>query len=209
MKAFAFAIVPATLARRFIFICAATLLVHAGSIKAATLPDADIIYPYIVANQDLASAIRYFGKNIGVGVNIDPGVTGKVTTKPRGELTRRAYLDQLAVEFGLVWFFDGTTLHVTPTGNVETEVFFLKHNDGATVLRTLEQLGLYQNTFLHRFDARNRVLLVSGPSAYVRMVKNTVDAIEKADRTETTVIRGTRSTAPPVVPLGTKPPAAP
>lgn len=179
---------------------ATALLIQVGAVTASGLPGADVTYPYVSANQDVGAAIRYFGKNMGIGVSIDPAVTGKIAAQSRGELTRQAYIDQLAAECGLVWFFDGTTLHVAPASNVETEVFFLKHNDGAAILRALKQLGVYQHKFSHRFARRNRVLLVSGPSAYVRMVKKTIEAAEKADRTETTVMRGAPTAVPSIAP---------
>ncbi|MCP1846117.1 type II secretory pathway component GspD/PulD (secretin) [Bradyrhizobium sp. USDA 4524] len=175
-------------------------VIHAGSAVGAELPNAATIYPFISTNQDLAAAIRFFGNNIGIGVNVDAAVTGKISEKSEGVLTRRDYLDQLAAKFRLVWFFDGTTLHVAPVSNVETEVFFLKQNDGAAILKILQRLDLYETRFLHRFDPRNRVLLISGPSVYVRIVKKAIEAAEKADRTETTVLRGTPGGTAAIVP---------
>jgi type II secretory pathway component GspD/PulD (secretin) len=161
-----------------------------GLAIGSELPDANAPYRYVSKNQDLTAVIRFFGRNLGIAVNVDPGVSGNTTPGTDRQFTRRTYLERLAAEFGLVWFFDGSTLHVNSSNKVETEVFPLRQNNGVQVVETLVHLGMYQPKFTHRFDLRTRVFLVSGPPAYVQIVKKTVKALKEAERTRVTVLRG-------------------
>lgn len=162
-----------------------------GSARGAPeLPGADESYAFYSHNQDLREALEFFGKNTGIAVVVDPQVSGTLSDRELRGLSRKAYLEALAAEYGLVWFFDGTTLHVTVSGHVDTEIFSLKAVDGQQVISVLDAVGIYQPKFAHRFDRKNRVFMVSGPPGYVDIVKKTVEALEDAERVEVTIMRG-------------------
>lgn len=154
------------------------------------LPDGNQPYSYFSLDQDINEALRFFALNLGIGADIAPGIKGRTGAKtPRG-LSRRDYLNYLAAQFRFVWYFDGSTLHAAPSSSVRTEVFSLENNDGERIMTALSRLGLYQAKFRHRYDLKGRVFMVSGPPAYVSDVKKTVEALEKANQAEITVLRG-------------------
>lgn len=163
---------------------------RAASVSPPPLPGADIPYSYVTVDQELTEAIRFFALNLGIAADIAPGIQGRTGADIPSGLSRRAYLDHLAAAFRFVWYFDGTTLHVAPTSSVQTEVFSLENNDGMRILSALSRLGLYQPKFRHSYDLKGKVFLVSGPPSYVSDVKKTVEALEKANKTLVTVLRG-------------------
>lgn len=159
-------------------------------LQAIDLPRGGESYHFIDNGQDLAAALRLFARNLGIGINLDSKLTGQITSHKNTNVTYRKYLDNLAEEFGFIWFFDGSILYITGSHHMETDVFPLKNNNGPQLVRTLNRLGLYQPQFLHRYDERNWVLMVSGPAVYVELIKKAIKAIESADHTNITILRG-------------------
>lgn len=174
-----------------IFFAVGTWASCAASGSPPPLPGADLPYDYVSVDQPVDEAIRFFALNLDIAADVAPGIKGRTIAgkTPRG-LSRRAYLDYLAAEFRFVWYFDGTTLHVAPSSSVQTEVFSLENNDGARIMSALSRIGLYQPKFRHRYDLKGKIFMVSGPPAYVSEVKKTIEALEKANRTLVTVLRG-------------------
>lgn len=166
------------------------LMGRAVAASPPSLPGADMPYNYVSVDQELTEAIRFFALNLGIAADIAPGLQDRTGSDMPSGLSRRAYLDHLAAEYRFVWYFDGTTLHVAPTSSVQTEVFSLENNDGTRILSALSRLGLYQPKFRHSYDLKGKIFLVSGPPSYVADVKKAVEALEKANKTLVTVLRG-------------------
>lgn len=186
---------------RAVAICLfAAIAAPSSAFSAPELPGANQAYEFFSHNQDLREALTFFGKNVGIAVAIDPQVAGKMGDRQDGNLSREAYLEALTAEYGLVWFFDGTTLHVTVAGHVGTEIFPLKAIDGEQVIAVMDAIGIYQPKFTHRFDRKSRVLMVSGPPGYVEIVKKTVEALEEAERVDIAIVRGMSEQAMPLSP---------
>ena len=175
-----------------LFLVSGTLVAQDASSSGLppSLPGASMPYNYLSVDQDLREALRYFALNLDIAADIAAGVEGRTGSEIPPGLSRQAYLDYLAAEFRLVWYFDGTTVHVAPSSSVQTEVLSLENNDGTRILSALSRLGLYQPKFRHSYDLKGKVFLVSGPPSYVDHVKKTVEALEKANKTLVTVLRG-------------------
>lgn len=166
--------------------------IHAA---AFPLPDAQAPYQFVSDDMELVEALRLFGRNLSIGIELDPAIQGKLSSASGVSQTRsrQEYLEALSEEFGLVWFFDGTILHVYPASSVETRFFALQELEATRVMHILGNLGVLQPKFLHRLDARNRVLLVSGPPGYVKTIKAALDALRESERARINVIRGETS----------------
>jgi type III secretion protein C len=181
----------------------------------ALLPQADRIYPLHARDLDVKDALRLFAKNLRIGLVVDDAITGPITGNlPRG-LTHGAYIDELSAIFDFVWYFDGRVLRVSPVGEMEMDVIALRDNSGAAVVEVLQRLGIHQEKFMHRADPRSRTLMVSGPKSYLETVRKAVEAIEEADRTNITLLRGKEGGVPPALGVlqdiegaGAVPPAA-
>ncbi len=164
--------------------------VMAADTSPPMLPNGEQTYNYFSLNQDINDAIYFFAFNLGIAADIAPGIKGRTGVKMPRDLSRLDYLNYLASEFRFVWYFDGSRLHAVPSSSVQTEVFALENNDGMRIMAVLSRLGLYQPKFQHHYDMKGRVFMVSGPPAYVSDIKKTVEALEKANKANITVLRG-------------------
>src|SRR5258708_14128065 len=78
-------------------------------------------YKYVVIEQDLKEVFTEFGRNINVPVKVSDEVKGRVRGKlPAG--TAEQFIKRLSEANGLIWYFDGATLHVNAAAEVRTEV---------------------------------------------------------------------------------------
>ncbi|MEM9148196.1 MAG: hypothetical protein AAGC57_18665 [Pseudomonadota bacterium] len=154
------------------------------------LPDRFARYPFSARNLPIEQALKLFSKNLRIGLKIADGVEGEIAKPLPVNLSRIEHLEMLALEFDFVWYFDGTILNVSPVGDTETKVMPLVKHDGSVVIESLRELDIYQPKFVHRYGQRSRTLRVTGPTRYVEVVAEAVEAIDKADRTEITPMRG-------------------
>ncbi len=129
-----------------------------------------------VEKKDLRELLREFTGSYGISVVIDPQVTGTVTG--RLSLTPQSTLDYLAATYGLVWFYDGNVLNISPADAVVSDVIALPPQSVQRSLRSLEQLGLMDPRYPVTVDSGARVLRVAGPRAYVDLIRNTLRSID-------------------------------
>lgn len=160
------------------------------------LPDAAAPYPLQNHGLGIQDGLRLFAKNLRIGLVVDDGITGEITTDLPRDLSRAAYIDELAALHDFVWYFDGQVLRISPVGDIEIEFIPLRDYSGTAVIDVLKRLGLYQTKFLHRADPRTRMLMVSGPTSYTDMVREVATAVEEAERTNITLMRGNEAGIP-------------
>ncbi|MCU0911099.1 MAG: hypothetical protein MUE98_07070 [Rhodobacteraceae bacterium] len=161
-----------------------------------SIPDEDVPYPLIARDIDIVEALKIFARNLRIGLVVTGDISGTVTATDDTMVSRRQYLDNRAAEFDFVWYFDGQVLRVSPIGEIETRIIPLQETSGPEAIRILQSLDIYQTKFTHRYDERSRTLLVAGPTAYVDLVEKAAEALEKARRTDITLLRGSESSTP-------------
>lgn len=167
---------------------------HTASIT--DLPGATKIYPLRAPNIKVTQALELFAKNLQIGLILSEEVSGTVPMNVPSSLTRYQYLQELATELNFVWYFDGQILSVSPIDDLQTQVIPLRDHTGDEAIQILKCLGIFQPRFTHRSDDRSRTFLVSGPSAYVELVKGATEAVETATRTDITLLRGNEGSTP-------------
>ncbi|RCS21425.1 hypothetical protein DUT91_24225 [Phyllobacterium salinisoli] len=144
--------------------------------------------------------MRTLAKNLGVAIQIDKAIQGRIYRQTKPDGTARAFLDDICAEFNLVWYFDGQTLYVTPSDKLRIEIFTFEKNDVEAVLDTLKQLDLYAYRFTHKYTKHDKILLVRGPDPYLKVLKQTFEALEKNEPPKVAVLRGSPSTSFPYMP---------
>ncbi|MFK4064122.1 hypothetical protein [Brucella anthropi] len=158
--------------------------------RADVFPGATTRYNFVATNQRIVDILQLFGKNLHIPMVIEASVTMTAESRIVSDTTAHAFLDKLAREFGIIWYYDGNALNISTSEDNKVELFSLDRDDGAQVIRVLDRIGIYQSKFHHRVDLQNKVLLVAGPSSYIAVIKKAVAVVEKAGRTSTTVLRG-------------------
>lgn len=136
-------------------------------------------YKYLVIDQDVKDVLSEFGRNIGVPVDVSNEVTGRL----RGRLpmvTAKDFLDKLCDSYGLVWYFDGSTLHVNTRSEVKTELIDIGRLPSNQLTARLTALGIADPRFPVRSTPHGGVVSVSGPPSYIALVRRTLTAMARA-----------------------------
>jgi type III secretion protein C len=136
-------------------------------------------YKYLVIDQDVKDVLIEFGRNIGVPAQVSDQVSGRV----RGRLplvTAREFLNLLCERNGLVWYFDGTVLHVGAEAEVKTELVNIGQLPATEFLARLETLGIADPRFPVRATQDAGTVSVSGPPVFVSLVQQTLAAMLKS-----------------------------
>ncbi|WP_147272207.1 type III secretion protein [Phyllobacterium salinisoli] len=170
---------------------AATFPAHCAELDLLDRP-----YAYVLIDQDARGALREFGRNLGIPVDISDSVRGQV----RGEIkakTAGEFLRELAAANGLVWYFDGSVLHVNSSEEFTTQIIDAGRASGARVLDEMQRLRLTDPRFSIYFTPHSSALRVSGPPSYIAMVRQVVSTVQpppqtQADDPRVRVFRGGR-----------------
>lgn len=155
---------------------AAGLLLAAGAAAQAAEPRwPEGTYKYITVDQPVADALVEFGRNIGTPVRVSKEVKGRLGTgMPVG--TAHQFLDWVCSRYGLVWHFDGATIHVFAETEVQTELIRLDANAAEGAAEKLTSLGLSDPRFPVNISEKDDMVSVSGPPSYVQLVRKALGA---------------------------------
>jgi type II secretory pathway component GspD/PulD (secretin) len=139
-------------------------------------------YKYLVLDQDLKGVLTEFGRNIDVPVDVSDQVKGQL----RGELPATGaedFLNNLCESYGLVWYFDGSVLHINAKTEVRTELINIGRLSSRDVAGRLNSLGIADARFPIRTTPDVGVVSVSGPPPYRTLVRQTLAAMAPAAST--------------------------
>lgn len=133
-------------------------------------------YHYVAIDQDLRSALLEFGRNVRIPVKLGDDVKGRLRAMPTSG-DARGFLERLAQAHGLIWYFDGTSLHVDSQSALKTELVALNGASPAQLDQMLLRLGIADSRFPLRSAARG-VIAVSGPPAYRNLVREALSQLK-------------------------------
>jgi type III secretion protein C len=135
-------------------------------------------YKYVVIEQDIKDALIEFGRNINVPVKVSDEVKGKL----RGDLgagSAEDFFKRLTSGHGLVWYFDGSVLHVNAASELRTEVIDLGRVPPTDVVAKLSKLGIADPRYPIRTTPGSGIISVSGPPPYIVLVRQTLIAMAR------------------------------
>lgn len=175
---------PSRLKEIAFWLCAATasVLPAAASSAESRPPWFERPFQYVVINQDVRGILTEFGRNIGVPVILSDKVGGRV----RGEVVGRAkspgnrpsageFLNQLAEANALTWYFDGSILYLSADQEFSTQLIEVGTLSPEAVVTELKRLSLLDERFSVRSAGNAGLLSVSGPPAFIAIVRQVVD----------------------------------
>lgn len=154
-------------------------------------------YNYVPVEQDVKDALVEFGRNIELPVEVSDEVKGRM----RGEFpadTAEQFFKRLVAAYGLVWYYDGSVLHVNAASEVKTEVIELGRLKSSEFASTLDTLGIADRRYPIHTAPGVHAVSVSGPPSYIALVREALVAMQKKpvlplDDTRVSVFRGTTS----------------
>jgi type II secretory pathway component GspD/PulD (secretin) len=142
-------------------------------------------YKYVVIDQDIKDVLIEFGSNVNVPIRVSDRVTGHL----RGPLpvtTAEDFLKRLCESHGLVWYFDGSVLHISAAKEIETVFIDIGRLRPLELSEKLLKLGIADSRYPVIATANADVLSVSGPPPYVSLVQRTAAAMVRAATTRQT-----------------------
>lgn len=129
-----------------------------------------------VEPKDLRGFLREFAAQQGMAVSIDPEVKGELSG--RYKLPPRELMEQIARSYGLVYYFDGSVLHIAPSTAVESDVIRLSEKTPAEFALTLERLGIADSRYPLTVDPQGGIVKVSGPRRLVELVRQAASSAD-------------------------------
>ena len=160
---------PSTCAPLLAAACAAWLLLSTPLAVAAPIRWPSDNFVELLRNKQARDFLREFGARYGITVN----VSGEVECPLNGRFNMlpQTMLDYVTTTCGLAWFYDGNVLYVSPAGESRSEVVRLANSSTDRLRESLTRLNLIERRFPITFDARTSTALISGPKAYVDLVR--------------------------------------
>ena len=147
-------------------------------------------FDYLVVDQDVRDILQEYGHNLGVPVKVSGEIKEQRVVGPLPVESAQAFLKTLCGTYGLLWYYDGTTLHFSSETELKNELInlgrFLRSD---MVVTRLERIGAADARYPIRGTADVHVLSVSGPPAYRTLVRQEVIAMAKAAEGGVVVVR--------------------
>lgn len=168
----------ATALNRAAFAGALALSMVATAFAAPSWPQAP--YSYYAENDNLQTVLRDFAAGFSLSAQIGRNVTGIVNGKFNTG-TPSEFLDRLGGVYGFTWFVHAGTLYVSHASDVTTASVSAQGGSISSLRQALAQLGVLEERFGWGEMPEQGVALVSGPPAYVALVRRTVAALPLGD----------------------------
>jgi type II secretory pathway component GspD/PulD (secretin) len=160
---------------------AAAVVLSVGALAASPQTVAqswpDTPFQYNVVDQDLRDVFREYGRQLGVIVQLSDQVHGRVRSLS-SDSTARDFLDRLANAHDLVWYFDGTILHVATTAEVVMQAMPAQ----GVALDQLNALLAERSSTDSRLGLRpgpkDDLIYVTGPASYITFVEQMAETLK-------------------------------
>lgn len=139
-------------------------------------------FQYVVINQDVRGILTELGRNAGVPVilsdKVGGRVHGKVVERAKNESDRPTageFLNRLAEANALTWYFDGSILYVSADQEYSTQFVEVGSLKPDAIVSELRRLSLMDERFSVRSAGNAGLLSVSGPPAFIAIVRQVVE----------------------------------
>lgn len=135
-------------------------------------------FVYIANGRSLADTLNLFGADQNVPVSLTGRVSGNV--HGRYAMAPQQFLDTMCASFGLVWYFDGTTIQVSPASDQQSLTMRFNYLSPEAMAAALEGSGAADRHFPLRPDPVTATLSVTGPAGYLQRIRDAAQREELA-----------------------------
>jgi type III secretion protein C len=152
---------------------AALVLAGAGAAPCALAAglSGETRHAFTIVAQPLPELLDAFASNFGVAVAVDRRIEGEVRNL-HGTFSAVEFLDAVAERSGIDWYFDGTTVHVSPASGRRSVIVDFGRVSPDALDQALSSLGLVDPRFPVRRSADGRIGVVTAPPRYVELIEN-------------------------------------
>ncbi|RAU41496.1 MULTISPECIES: type III secretion system outer membrane ring subunit SctC [unclassified Pseudomonas] len=167
------------------------LMIGVANPVLAAVPDAwkHTAYAYDARQTDLATALKDFAKEFGIGLDMAP-IQGTLDGRIRAQ-NPQAFLDRLGQEHHFQWFVYNETLYISPTGEQTSARIEVSPEAVDDLQQALSDVGLLDKRFGWGALPDEGVVLVRGPAKYVDFIRTyskKVETPEKAEKQDIVVL---------------------
>lgn len=156
---------------------AALAMATAPYAHASPPPWSDAPYNYYAdKSMPLATVLREFASSFSLTLDLSPQVSGHVNGRFQAR-NPTEFLNQLGGVYGFQWFTHAGTLFVSRSSEMSTASLTASGASIAAMRQALTSLGVLDPRFGWGELPEQGLALVSGPPAYVTLVKNTVASL--------------------------------
>jgi type III secretion protein C len=134
-------------------------------------------FTYRADGKKLAEVFQDFAASQSVPVVVDAGVEGNVSASFNASAD--SFLNAMSKTYGVIWYFDGVTLFVYPSGTMQNRVFRLRGFDRTQVRDMLNNFGLGDARFPLRYNEADQSVMAYGPPRHIELVANVIDTLEQ------------------------------
>lgn len=180
------------LQKRLMYWCRMTVLCiplliygHASAQSQTPWPEAP--FSYYAEEQDLTDVLREFAGGFSLALQVNAGVNGHVNGRFNTD-TPTEFLNRLGGVYGFNWFVHAGTLHISRASDVKTETVSVDDGSISSLRQALLQMGVLDPRFGWGELPEQGLALVSGPPAYIALIKRTVAALPKGDGGQQVVV---------------------
>lgn len=146
-------------------------------VAAAPPPWPETSYSYFSNGEDLATVLANFGASVGARVVVSPRLRGQVNGRLFAP-TPVAFLNRMAGQYGFVWYYLDSTLHISAVAENQSRTLRLPRADVAALRQALKDLGIADERFgLGEFPEQGTVI-VTGPPRYIQAVSQIADSLQ-------------------------------
>lgn len=139
-------------------------------------------FVYDAKETALTDLLRDFAGSIGLPIVIAEGVTGTVNSK--FTLTPRAFLDLISRSFGLIWYHDGTALHIYPSNQIQSRIYKLNAPQAVNIKSRLLAFGLLDGRYPVRLmnEEGPTLIFAAGPPRHIQLIDALLEATASDER---------------------------
>jgi type III secretion protein C len=162
-------------------------LLAATQAVAADVNWTDSRYVYATNGSSVADALNVFAAAQHVPVRMSGQIEGIVGG--RFVMSPQQFLDTLCHSYGLVWYYDGAVLQVSPASEQRHIAIRPNYMSPSALLAALDHAGITAAQFPLQVDEAARTLTVRGPAGYVERIRLAARGFEQdaRERVRTTV----------------------
>lgn len=131
-------------------------------------------------NKAIGDLLRQLAASNQLSIQVDERIRGNVSAT--FSLEPQQILDLLSRSYGFFWFYDGSSIIVSPSHDVKVEMVRLTPDALSHLSRTLSRLGIYDPRYPIRVDEANQLVVLNGPSRYVEMLANVSRALQDSSQ---------------------------
>lgn len=174
----ALAVNPRARMRRHAAILGCTLacLLTSPLARPGPVPWSEAPYSFYADKMSIDKVLRNFASTFSLALDLSPKVSGIVNGRFQAK-SPTEFLDQMAAVYGLHWFTYAGTLHVSRVDEMTTASVVASGTTIGALHRALTDLGVVDARWGWGELTEQGLALVSGPPAYVALVRRTVQSL--------------------------------